>query len=248
MKAERAAVILRSASKAIAFTGAGMSTASGIPDFRGPRGLWRTYPERIAAINYLVEDPEGFWKFYSTRMGRIFTAAPNLAHIALADLERIGIIKAVITQNIDGLHGLAGSRNVIELHGNMRRSYCSKCGASYPSSDVLEMIGSGINPPKCTCGGIIRPDVVLFGEEVKRMPDAIQMANYSDCVLVIGSSLTVSPANSIPYIVKQHGGSLIIINEEKTPFDEMADAVIGCAAEDALSELAALFTHKLDRV
>ncbi|MDG7049208.1 MAG: NAD-dependent deacylase [Nitrososphaerota archaeon] len=241
MGAENAAVILRSASKAIAFTGAGISTASGIPDFRGPKGLWKTYPEEFASINYLSDDPRGFWEFYSTRMGSIFTAAPNLGHLALADLERLGIIKVVITQNIDGLHGLAGSRNVIELHGNMRRCYCSKCGAPYSSSEVLRMIGSGTNPPLCTCGGVIRPDVVLFGEEVKMMPKAISAANSSDCILVVGSSLTVSPANSIPYLVKQHGGRLIIVNEERTPFDEIADLVIGGAAEDVLGELVAFF-------
>ncbi len=234
MTCEEVARMLLSSAHAIVFTGAGISTASGIPDFRGPNGLWKRYSPELATIEYLEKDPKGFWEFYSIRMGSLFEAKPNSAHYAIAELEKMGIVKAVITQNIDGLHQKAGSKNVIELHGTMRRCYCSSCYRVYESKEVLEKIGQGEIPPKCSCGGIIRPDVVLFGEPVKQIYDALSIAYDSDLVMSIGSSLTVYPANQIPIIVKHRGGKLIIINMEETPLDDMADIVIREKAETFL--------------
>ena len=235
---EKVVELLLSSTYAIAFTGAGISTASGIPDFRGPNGLWKKYSPEIASIDYLKRDPKGFWEFYSQRMRGLFEARPNEAHYALAKLEKMGIIKYVITQNIDGLHQKAGSQNVIELHGTMQRSYCSSCFKQYDSREVLKMIDEGNLPPKCSCGGIIRPDVVLFGEPVKDFDLAVRIAYEADLVLVIGSSLTVYPANLIPQIVKEErGGSLIIINADETPLDHEADVIIREPIEVALPRI-----------
>ncbi|MFP3260141.1 MAG: Sir2 family NAD-dependent protein deacetylase, partial [Sulfolobus sp.] len=145
-----------------------------------------------------------------------------------------GLIKAVITQNIDGLHQMAGSKNVIELHGTMRRCYCTNCFNEYKSEEILERIDKGENPPKCSCGGIIRPDVVLFGEPVYRIHEALEIARESDLVLVVGSSLSVYPANLIPLTVKEYGGRVIIINAEETEMDHIADLIIRDKAEIVL--------------
>ncbi|MBW9141612.1 MAG: NAD-dependent protein deacylase [Candidatus Aramenus sp.] len=225
MECKRIADLLLSSAYAIAFTGAGISTASGIPDFRGPNGLWKKYPQELSSVEYFNKDPKGFWEFFGFRMRSLFEARPNPAHIALAELERMGLVKAVITQNIDGLHQSAGSVNVIELHGTVKRSYCSSCYRQYDSREVLKKLDSGENPPRCECGGVIRPDVVLFGEPVAKIQEAIEIAYESDLVIVVGSSLTVYPANLIPQIVKQRGGSLVIVNMEETPLDPIADVV-----------------------
>lgn len=244
-RVEKVVELLLTSTFAIAFTGAGISTASGIPDFRGPQGLWKKYPQELASIGYFRTDPKGFWEFYATRMRGLFTAEPNPAHYALAELEKLGLIKAVITQNIDGLHQKAGSRSVIELHGTMRRCYCSSCYKVYDSSEVLKRIDAGENPPRCDCGGIIRPDVVLFGEPVTRFSEAAEIAMEADLVLAIGSSLTVYPANMIPQIVKERGGKLIILNKEETPLDFIADIVINEPVEVVLPEIVKVVKEKI---
>jgi NAD-dependent deacetylase len=224
---KKVAEYLLSSTYAIVFTGAGISTASGIPDFRGPQGLWKKYSPELATIDYFKRDPKGFWEFYSLRMRPLFEATPNPAHYAISELEKMGIIKAVITQNIDGLHQKAGSKYVIELHGTMSRSICTSCSTVYDSKEVLNMIENGKIPPKCkACNGILKPDVVLFGEPVQRIWEAFVIAEESDLVLAIGSSLSVYPANMVPYRVKQKGGRLIIINAEPTEMDEIADLVV----------------------
>ncbi len=234
----RAADILVNARHAIAFTGAGISTESGIPDFRGPQGLWRRYSPEIATIDYFLQHPRDFWLFYRMRMSTLFVAKPNRAHYAVAELERLGIIKAVITQNVDGLHQAAGSRNVIELHGTMRRAVCMACGRVYPMDVVIRKIDSGQVPPLCDeCGGILKPDTVLFGEPVKDFDKARELALISDAVLVIGSSLSVYPAAYIPMFVKEVGGKVIIINMEPTELDYIADVIIRCRAGDAMTLL-----------
>ncbi|WP_338603354.1 NAD-dependent protein deacetylase [Sulfolobus tengchongensis] len=245
MEYEKIAEEIFSSTYGIAFTGAGISTASGIPDFRGPQGLWKKYSPELATIEYFEKDPKGFWEFYSLRMRGLFDAQPNKAHYALAELEKMGLIKAIITQNIDGLHQKAGSRNVIELHGTMRRSYCASCLKVYDSSLVLKMVESGNIPPKCECGGIIRPDVVLFGEPVKNIYEALSIAYDSDLVLSIGSSLTVYPANLIPQVVKERGGKLIILNMEETPLDNVADYVIREPVEVSLPKIVDIVKSKL---
>jgi NAD-dependent deacetylase len=235
---EEAANILLRSKHAIAFTGAGISTESGIPDFRGPQGLWKQYSPEIATIDYFLQHPREFWLFYRVRMSTIFTAKPNRAHRALAELERMGVIKAVITQNVDGLHQAAGSKNVIELHGTMKRAVCMACGRVYPIDVVIRKIDSGQIPPLCDeCGGVLKPDVVLFGEPVKDFDRARELALMSDAVLVIGSSLSVYPAAYIPIFVKEMGGKVIIINLEPTELDYIADVIIRCRAGDAMELL-----------
>ncbi|GAB6947291.1 NAD-dependent protein deacetylase [Vulcanisaeta sp. JCM 16161] len=235
---KKAADILINARHAIAFTGAGISTESGIPDFRGPQGLWRQYSPEIATIDYFLQHPKDFWLFYRMRMSTLFTAKPNRAHHAVAELERLGIIKAVITQNVDGLHQAAGSKNVIELHGTMKRAVCIACGRTYPMEVVIRKIDSGQIPPLCDeCGGILKPDTVLFGEPVKDFDRARELALMSDAVLVIGSSLSVYPAAYIPIFVKEMGGKVIIINMEPTELDYIADVIIQCKAGDAMTLL-----------
>ncbi|MGC8542655.1 MAG: NAD-dependent protein deacetylase [Vulcanisaeta sp.] len=235
---EAAADILTKAKHAIAFTGAGISTESGIPDFRGPQGLWRQYSPEIATIDYFLTHPKDFWLFYRMRMSALFIAKPNRAHMALAELERMGVIKAVITQNVDGLHQAAGSKNVIELHGTMKRAVCLACGRTYPMDVVIRKIDSGQVPPLCDeCGGVLKPDTVLFGEPVKDFDRARELALMSDAVLVIGSSLSVYPAAYIPIFVKEMGGKVIIINMEPTELDYIADVIIRCKAGDAMTTL-----------
>ncbi len=231
---EKIVEYLLSSSYQIAFTGAGISTSSGIPDFRGPNGLWKVYSPEVASVEFLRENPKSFWEFYSTRMRGLFEASPNPAHKALAEMERMGLLKCVITQNIDGLHQKGGSRNVIEIHGTMTRSHCSDCFEPFKSEEVLKMIDSGQNPPLCKCGGVIRPDVVLFGEPVKEIERALEIASMADMVLAIGTSLTVYPANLVPRVIKENGGRLVVINMEETPLDDIADEVIRDKAEKVL--------------
>ncbi|BBG23638.1 NAD-dependent protein deacetylase [Sulfuracidifex tepidarius] len=245
---EKIVEYLLSSSYQIAFTGAGMSTGSGISDFRGPNGLWKRYSPEIASADFLRKDPKSFWEFYSVRMRGLFEASANPSHKALAEMERMGLLKWVITQNIDGLHQQGGSRNVIEIHGTMRRSYCSTCFEPYESSEVLKMIDQGQNPPLCKCGGVIRPDVVLFGEPVKEIERALKIASRADLVMAIGTSLTVYPANLVPRTVKENGGRLIIVNMEETPLDEVADEVVRGQVEKVLPEIVEEIKSELGKV
>ena len=231
--------MLKKSRHAIAFTGAGASTESGIPDFRGPGGLWKKYrAEEIASRWALLHNTEEFFEFYRMRLAAMKDVKPNRVHYALAKLEGMGLIKAVITQNIDGLHRRAGSKNVYEIHGTISRARCDRCGRYYPA-DVL--MGDGI--PRCdVCGGIIRPDVVLFGESLPedQWAGALRHAEMADMVLVIGSSLQVYPAALIPVTVKEHGGKMAIVNLQSTPYDDMADLVIHRKAGDVMEELLAV--------
>jgi len=235
-KIKMLADMLRSSNHAIAFTGAGASTESGIPDFRGPGGLWKTYrAEEIASRYALENNTEEFFQFYRMRIAAMKDIKPNRVHYALAELEKMGIIKAVITQNIDRLHKKAGSKEVYEIHGNIREAYCDRCGKKYPA-DVL--LGEDI--PRCdVCGGIIRPNVVLFGEGLpqREWVASVRQAEMADLVLSIGSSLTVYPAALIPITVKEAGGKLVIINLEETGYDSMADLVIHAKAGDVMEAL-----------
>jgi len=232
--AREAAALLRRSRYAIAFTGAGISTESGIPDFRGPNGLWRRFDPSMSSIDYFRRDPRGFWGFYSSRFKSINVAKPNAAHIALAELERLGLIKAVITQNIDGLHVKAGNHRVIELHGSSRTASCTMCGNQVRFEEAIKIYEETGDAPHCSCGGIYKPDVVLFGEPVARLEEAMSEAQRSDLVLVIGSSLTVYPASLIPLAVIDGGGSSIIINMEPTPYDEYSNIVMHCSAGEAM--------------
>lgn len=236
---EEAAEILIEAEMAAAFTGAGISTESGVPDFRSPGGIWERFDPDLFTIQKLRANPEETWKKL-VEVGEEMSGMevePNPAHLALAELEEMGIIEAVITQNVDGLHQEAGNspENVIELHGNLRKLECMGCGARSDRVEVLEEI-----PPRCgECGSILKPAAVLFGEQLPRdaLIRAHSLAEKSDAFLVVGSSLVVQPAASLPPKAKSTGASLIIVNRDRTPLDSRADVVIHGKAGQILPEI-----------
>ncbi len=232
---ERIAALIRESRGAVAFTGAGISTESGIPDFRGRQGLWKRLDPRMASRSFMLESPKEFWEFYAMRFEALAGARPNAGHKALAKLEREGALGAVITQNIDGLHAEAGSAMVIELHGNIRTSRCESCGSTRPTGECVDFLRREGAVPRCWCGGMMRPSVVLFEEPVETFEAALRLAQESDLCIVVGSSLTVYPAAAIPEVVKAAGGRLIIINEEPTPLDAHADLVVRDGASAALA-------------
>jgi len=212
----------------IALTGAGISTESGIPDFRGPNGLWRKINPETATYSYFIKHPKDFWSLYLSFINVFINAKPNNAHYGLAKMEKLGILKAIITQNIDGLHQKAGSKRVIELHGNLKKVSCISCGMKYNYKDVLNIIKKGI-PPTCSkCEGILKPDIIFFGEPLPQnsIEEAFSEAYKSDLILVLGTSLTVYPAAYIPDIVKNNGGKVVIINSNKTMKDYLGDVMI----------------------
>lgn len=233
---ERLRTIISEAKNIVFFGGAGVSTASGIPDFRGDEGLYEKEnkydapPEVILSGRYLYAKPESFYRYYKNEM--IYKdAEPNRAHLALAELERKGRLSAVITQNIDGLHQAAGSENVIELHGSVLRNSCTRCGKKFPLSYVME--NSGV--PYCdACKSLIRPDVILYGEGLETQPfcKAELAISGADVLIVGGTSLTVYPAASL--VNHFRGEHFIIINKTETPYDRYADLIIREPIADAL--------------
>ena len=207
------------------FGGAGVSTESGIPDFRSVDGLyrqeWKYPPEEIISHSFFERDPEEFYRFYRAKLIPGPEVKPNPAHLRLAELEREGKLRAVITQNIDGLHQAAGSRRVIELHGSVHRCYCAKCRRPYPESYVNE--GEGV--PRCSCGGIVRPDVVLYEEGLddQNIMDAVNYIRAADVLIIGGTSLEVGSAAQLAHMF--HGRHLVIINKGKTKMEGAADLV-----------------------
>lgn len=221
-------------SRIVFFGGAGVSTESGIPDFRSADGLYnqkyRYPPEQIISHSFFLRDPEEFYRFYRDRM--IYQEAkPNAAHLKLAELERAGKLSAVITQNIDGLHTAAGSKNVIELHGSVHRNHCMKCGKSYG----LDFIMSTQGVPKCECGGIVKPDVVLYEEPLDEncINRAINAISEADMLIIGGTSLAVQPAAGL--IRFFNGRRLAVINKTPTSADDEADIVINGSIGEALN-------------
>ncbi|MGO1059776.1 NAD-dependent deacylase [Planococcus sp. FY231025] len=216
---------LKGAQHAVIFTGAGMSTESGLPDFRSAnQGLWgKRDPSKVASVQAMNSNAEAFTAFYRERITKADAFSPHEGHRILADWESGGLVRSIITQNVDGFHQLAGSRAVTELHGSLRKVFCQSCGASYSSSFYKEK-----NYRCPACGGLLRPAVVLFGEMLPEEPFAMayEEASRSDLFIVLGSSLSVSPANQFPLIAKEHGARLVIINEEATDFDSYADLVV----------------------
>ncbi len=220
----------------VALTGAGISTPSGIPDFRSPGGLWSKLDPSIFDISYFNFRPDITWLKYLEIIEEIKDKQPNQAHRALAELEAKELLKAVITQNIDGLHQKAGSRKVLEIHGNAYRAVCTACGARYPIDESLERVRKG-EPPKCPkCGGLLKPDVVFFGEPLpyKVYIEALRLARTCRVFLAIGSSLVVQPAASLPLHARSSGAFLAIINLQPTPLDPVADEVIHGRVEEIL--------------
>jgi NAD-dependent deacetylase len=238
---KRAAELLSSSRYAVALTGAGISTESGIPDFRSPGGLWSRYdPSEFATLSSFLEDPSKFYRAASEFLSA-FTAEPNEGHRALARLEEMGLLKAVITQNVDGLHQAAGSRKVVELHGNLRECRCLSCGKISPIEVLAEkLVQRGEIPPLCgDCGGLLKPNVVFFGEPLpgEALREAFEQVGRCDLLLVVGSSLAVSPANFLPPTAVEAGAELLIVNEEPTPMDAFASVVIRGKTGAVLPEL-----------
>lgn len=221
------------------FGGAGVSTESGIPDFRSTDGLYNQQydypPETIISHSFYVKKPKEFYRFYKNKM--LFPEAkPNRAHMALAKLEREGKVKAVVTQNIDGLHQAAGSREVLELHGSVHRNYCTRCGTFYSLDDILKADGV----PVCDCGGVIKPDVVLYGEGLDQdvIQRSVEYISRADVLIIGGTSLTVYPAAGL--IDYYRGSKLVLINKSVTSRDNQADLVICDSIGKVLGDAAGL--------
>lgn len=219
---------IRDSSYIVFFGGAGVSTESEIPDFRGVGGLYREQykypPETIISHSFYKKNPEEFYRFYKNKM--LFPhAQPNKAHRVLAELEEMGKLKAVITQNIDGLHQAAGSRNVLELHGSVHRNFCTRCLKSWNLNDICSKMEKEA-VPRCSCGGIIKPDVVLYEESLNEtvLSQAISSISKADLLIVGGTSLTVYPAAGL--INEYTGNQMVLINKTVTPMDHRADLVI----------------------
>ncbi len=228
---------LQAAETVVALTGAGISTPSGIPDFRSAdSGLWeRVDAFEVASLNGFRRNPQGFYDWVRPLIETILTARPNPAHDALAQLEASQHLKCVITQNIDGLHSKAGNMTVYEVHGHMRKATCTHCFRVYDGDDISDDVMEAGNVPRCDdCGGVIKPNVILFGEQlpIQILQAAQRAAKACDVMLVVGSSLEVMPASNLVVMAKRNGAKVVIVNLSETALDSVADVVIhGDAAE-----------------
>lgn len=231
--------MIEACARLVVFTGAGISAESGIPTYRGDDGVWHKYdPSIYANIDNFFRDPSYYWRFFKeVRCPVLEKARPNQAHQALARLESGGNLSAVITQNIDGLHQAAGSGRVLELHGNTRRILCLNCGVSYTMRAVFKMLDTQLPPVCADCGGVLKPDVVFFGESLSPavLDAAATEAAGCDLFLVVGSSLVVQPAAGLPIMAKQNGAQVVILNKDPTRLDHMADLVIHAPASGVLA-------------
>ena len=231
---KKIAKALTSSNFSVVFTGAGVSAESGIPTFRGKNGLWSKYdPEKVASIEGFIRNPSNFWNFARNLIAKV-KSKPNPAHYSIAELEKLGIVKAVITQNIDMLHQKAGSKKVVELHGSLKYVDCLKCGKTYEWEEIEEKLEREILPV-CECGSKhLKPRIVFFGEPLDEnvLEEAVNLARKSDLFLVVGSSLVVYPAASLPFIAKENGAKLVLINKDPTEKDYYFDfKVYGKAGE-----------------
>ncbi|MGZ4334537.1 MAG: SIR2 family NAD-dependent protein deacylase [Gaiellaceae bacterium] len=246
MGVEALAGLVRAQQPCVVLTGAGISTESGIPDFRSPTGIWAQYdPTEYATLDAFVADPAKVWEFYGMRLASLGEAEPNAGHRALAELEERGWIDAVITQNVDGLHLRAGSRNVVEVHGSIRTASCTVCGTTVPAAQAL----TGLPVPPCPdCGHVLKPDVVLFGELLPRaaIERATRLAGEARLLLVVGSSLEVFPVAGLPLETLGGGGKVAIVNRGETQLDREAALCIDAGAGETLSALAALLPDRLE--
>jgi NAD-dependent deacetylase len=242
LSAAELATLIRDRQPCVVLTGAGVSTESGIPDFRSPSGLWAKFdPLEYGSIEAFRADPLKVWSFYKPRVAMLTEAEPNPAHRALAELEARGLVEAVVTQNIDRLHERAGSREVVEVHGSIRTATCPGCGARYPLERMLELL-AGADAPACpACGVILKPDVVFFGELLP--PEAIgrayELAQRARLLLVVGSALEVYPIAGLPEETLAAGGSLAIVNRGRTPYDGRAVLRIDGSAGEILPAVVA---------
>ena len=240
MTVVRLADLFRDRGPAVVLTGAGISTDSGIPDFRSPTGIWAKYdPQEFATIEAFRADPVKVWSFYALRFRALTEAVPNSGHLALAELERTGHVNAVVTQNIDLLHERAGSRDVVEVHGSIRTSSCSRCGERYGIEEVLRLLEQSPAPDCRRCGAVLKPDVVFFGELLPgaAIDRAYELARSTRLLLVVGSGLEVWPVSQLPEETRQGGGVVAIVNRGPTMFDDRAVVKIDGGAGETLSAL-----------
>jgi NAD-dependent deacetylase len=238
MTIPRLAELLERRRPCVVLTGAGIGTESGIPNFRSAGGIWERYdPAEVATIDAFRRSPAPVWEFYALRLDALTLAEPNDGHHALAELEEQGWIRAVITQNIDGLHQLAGSREVVEVHGSLREAECIHCGVRVPIEDALASLPL---PPCPDCGEILKPGVVMFGEllPAAAIERAQALAAEAGVLLVVGSSLEVHPVAALPGEALAAGGALAIVNRGGSPWDSRADIVVDAAAGETLRGLA----------
>lgn len=222
--------LIESSTHITALTGAGISTESGIPDYRTPgKGLWNKVDMSVVSLAGFLEDPSRYYS-YSCGLYEIRSKAePNPAHYLLAKLEKIGKLKGIVTQNVDGLHIKAGSINVHELHGSLRQVVCMECTSLSDMDSAMSRVIKGENPPHCEdCGGVLKPNTVFFGEALPRIPweESVELVKKSDLLLTIGSSLQVSPANILPDFAIKNGAKIVIMNQMPTPYDTDAKIVI----------------------
>lgn len=245
---EKIATWLRNANHVAVLTGAGMSTESGIPDFRGPNGVWTKNPaaEKTATLQYYMSDPAVRRQAWQNRINSgMFDAEPNTAHRALVDLEHKGALQTLVTQNIDGLHHAAGQSPdiVIEIHGNVREAKCMACEWRGPMHETLDRVRAGEADPPCrSCGGILKSATISFGENLVEadLHRSQLAAGRADLFLAIGTSLAVYPAAALPEIAVRNGARLVILNAEETPFDPVADLVLRDQLGDVLPALVGL--------
>lgn len=241
---ERLAQLIMRSAKIVVFTGAGISTESGIPDFRSPGGIWSRYDPEDFTIQKFLSSPaarKSIWKMF-TESGLLTEAKPNSAHYAIAELYQMGKLDCVITQNVDNLHQKAGvpEDRVFELHGNMQWVVCLNCHKRIPMPAILEKIKEGVEVPDCPdCRGILKPDGVFFGEALPQgtLQEAIRRAQACDLCIIIGSTLVVYPAAYIPVYAREAGATLAIVNLTPTPFDRYAEVVIRGKAGEVMSNV-----------
>ena len=241
MSLTRLVELVQARQPCVVLTGAGISTESGIPDFRSSTGIWATYdPMDYASIDAFLADPVKVWDFYAKRLDVLADAQPNEGHRALAELEERGWVSGIVTQNIDRLHERAGSRTVVEVHGSIRTSSCLDCGAVVPLAEVVRLLEDAPAPACPRCGRILKPDVVMFGEYLP--PDGIahasRLAAQAALLLVVGSSLEVHPVAGLPLETLAGGGTLAIVNRGPTPLDARAAVTIDAGAGETLRALA----------
>lgn len=245
---EQAITLLKQARHAVALTGAGISTPSGIPDFRSAAsGLWQLVdPMEVASIYAFRQRPESFYDWVAPHTELILHAKPNAAHVALAQLEEHGPLKCVVTQNIDMLHSKAGSDTVYEVHGHLRQATCLKCYEILDAEPILARFIETKQVPHCPqCGGVLKPNIILFGEllPVSVLNEAKRHVRACDLMLVAGSSLEIAPVGDLPELAKRAGANLIIVNLSETPADHLADVVINADVVDVLPRLAMPFLN-----
>jgi NAD-dependent deacetylase len=243
------AELLAGARRAVVLTGAGISTESGIPDFRSPGGVWETVdPMEVGSLATFISHPERFWQFHRPRFSAVDSVQPNPAHRAVAELERRGIVGSLITQNIDGLHRRAGSSHPIEVHGTLDFGECLRCHARIARDEMLARADAAPDGvPRCTlCGFQIKSGVILFGEQlpVDAISEALAAAETADVMLVIGSSLVVTPVSTLPDIVLSRGGSLAILTKGDTPYDDECSVRLRGQAGVQMTEV----LHALDEL